>query len=198
MPYEVINLAAYTDDGYVSGLGTSYPPAYTQESVTGIVNIAGKSVDGGDYEVDLTLLRFNTAVLPDDGIAITGAVLRFRVSATLSTDGRSLAADWYDWSPTMGASDYTDSAGTDAHAGTLITNLISDAENYLELTGLGNISQESYTYLRLHITGGIPSGSNIVQIGAFDSSNPIKPQLTVYYTEDNPTSLYVNQPPIVK
>jgi hypothetical protein len=180
-------VAANGDDVYVRGTNTFYPPTTITADPADPPDRSYFYVErgkfGADYFVDVAALRFETSSLPENA-TITQAVLRFRVTARVNADGRSITADWYssaNWP--IGTGTYTATAGTDAHAGTSISSLTAGADNDLVLLNpAANINLSGYTGLRLHISGGIPTGDNSVAIVAFENTTFVEPRLIVTYT----------------
>ena len=104
---------------------------------------------------------------------MTSAALKLRVTGKADTDNRSLMAEWYgaaNWP--IEASDFgLDSSGT-ALAGADLTAVAVGAVTSFDLTGLASVSTTGSTGLRLHVSGGQPSGDNYLQLASFENSLP--------------------------
>jgi hypothetical protein len=198
MPQTTFNVAASGDDGIVQRVGASYPPtgAYTVSTTGGdFEGLALKSlVAGPEYRVLVGLVRWDTSSLPADA-TVTAASFRWWQVAKASADTRSLAAEWYagsNWP--IDEADWTSTVGTDAHAGTLINDFITNADNDIVLTNLSNVSKTGYTGLRLHVTGATPSGENYLAYSPFDGTFT-EPRLIVDYTVG--AQPYIRRPALV-
>lgn len=179
-PTSTFNVAASGDDGEALGSGAGYPPSATL-AVSANASIELQKTLGANYTVSVALIRFDTSSLPDDA-TIDSATLRIRVTATDDINSRSLTVEWYD-AGTIGTEDYTATVGTDAHAGTAIGSISGGADNDFVLVNVSNVSKTGYTGLRLHISGGAPTGGNFVFFAAFDHATLTEPRLIVEYTE---------------
>lgn len=183
-PYEIdptttFDVAASGDDGYVRGQGGSYPPTASSSDTTDTTLYCGRSYNGaGTYTVDVTLIRWNTATLPDNAV-VSAATARLYMIAVDNQNARSLTAGYYSNWP-IDIADYTSTAETGAHSGTALSALTGGYNN-LALASLGSVSLTSYTGLRWHVSGGTPTGNNVAYIAAFDNASN-KPQLVVTYT----------------
>jgi hypothetical protein len=181
------SVAAGGDDGSVkaSSMGGSglYPPSESPSanaSASG-VGIRRSGPSFGGFEVRVGLLRFDTSGLPD-GATITSAKLRLYVTDATSANSRSLVAEWYPVSSwPIDAADYAATAASTALAGTAIASLTTNASNTFVLQNLGSVSTTGATALRLHISGGQPSGENAVWFASFEDSSP-EAQLEITYT----------------
>lgn len=177
------------DDGDVGpSRAPTYPPATAANPfVTGSTLTAGRRFVYGGYDVFTTLLRFDTAALPDDA-TITGATLRLYVTRKTSFDNRNLVGEWYaasNWP--IDAADYSLSSSGSAFNAGGIGNIQSSATNDFALNGTSSISTTGSTGLRIHVDGGQPMGDNYVQFASYESGQP-KPQLIVTYTTGTPTA----------
>lgn len=153
------------DDGYVTGVDTVYPPsAPTGGDVTTEPIPVNRSFDGANYMITNATLRWNVSPLPDDS-EITSAVLRIFIVSVQNADARSVTADWkvpagdvsFNWTPDV---------YNDALSGVPLSDLVADTSMNFDLTGIENIGKYEFTGLRLHISGGEPTGLNEVVIGA--------------------------------
>jgi hypothetical protein len=181
-------VGAGPDDGDVRvnnmGTGLGYPPATApsaSDSRTSFqVRRSGPIFNG--YEISDGLLRFDTSALPDNAV-VTSAVLRLWVQSRTSADNRDLVAEWYPGSswPIDGA-DWTATASSTASTGGGLQSLTVGAFNDLALMGLSSISTTGYTGLRLHVSGGQPTGENNAVIAAFEAGSATAARLVVNYT----------------
>lgn len=178
MPTQMFNIASTLDDATIYVDDTVYPPTAAPSFFTSGTSM-WRTLSGGIYEVAIALLRWDTSSLPNDS-SITGASLTFYPASPTTTDARSLTADWTAWSGVAG--DWTATAGTNAHAGTLISTFTNDVQATISLINAAtNISLTSYTYLRTHISGGAPTGTNGMYMYETNNASLTPPQLTVSY-----------------
>lgn len=176
-----ISVAASADDVEVSRIGSAVYPPNTADSVAaaGSQLFVDRSFAVSSYSVAVALIRWDTSVIPV-GAVIVGASLRVRIgNLRLSADARSLVGEWYpatNWP--IDASDYTDVPSNTALAGVPISGIAADTSYDWPLVDAAtNINRSGYTAIRLHISGGVPSGSNYVSVRAFDDSAAPEPQL---------------------
>lgn len=188
-PTTTFNVAAGGDDGYVYRASSSVYPPDTSTTVDTSDTIVGveKNLSGGQFAILISLLRWDTASIPDDA-TIDAATLRLRKTASspVSVDSRSLVAEWYE-PGTIDTEDYTATVVSDAHSGTALTSITADADNDFALTNLSSVNKTGYTGLRLHISGGQPTGNNTAYFASFDHSTLTEPRLIVEYTEGGTT-----------
>lgn len=161
------------------------------------------AADGITEDVRLTmvtLLRWDTAALPDDAV-VTSAWLRGMVFDVAATEGTSLAGDWYDWGATCGPEDYTPTLPTDALsvAGACGTacetgQIETGRDNDFALDTLGQISRTGPTALRLHAAG-VGADTSISGVAFYDlpSAEP-PPRLVVLWCEPTPTPTVTDTP----
>lgn len=181
MPTATFSILDGGDDGYASGQNAAYPPPdWGSTNTTGTTILVQKSL-AGNYLLNVGLLRFDTSSLPNAAV-VTGATLRLRGSSKSDADGRSLTAEWY--LPTFlpqPDDDYTTTVGADAHAGTSISALVTGADGDLALINVENINKAGLTGLRLHISGGAPTGDNFYLFASFNHATLAEPRLIVDY-----------------
>ena len=103
---------------------------------------------------------------------ITGAWLGSGMAAS------NWPIDGGDWS--------LNSSGT-ALAAADLTGIPVGSVSAFDLVGLGSVSTTGLTGLRLHLSGGQPSGDNYLQLAAFENSLP-EPQLVVSYSTAAPVA----------
>lgn len=169
-----------TVQGNASG---AWPPAYTYTGGVsgGSTNVAYKIYSGALYACANLLLYFPTWVVPG---TITAANL-LMVGAFTTANSRQVSLEWHDWGGTSDSGDYTATAATDAHAGFdpgSTPVLINEAL----LNPAANINQSGYTGLRMHVSGGTPTGVNQFTIynDGYEASAVvgITPALDITYT----------------
>ena len=144
------------------------------------VRRAGPIFNG--YEIGVGLVRFDTSGLPDDA-TVSSATLRLYVLNSTSADNRNLVAEWYpasNWP--IGAADWVGTASSSASAGTPLRSLVVSAYDDLSLSGLSAISTTGYTGLRLHVSGGQPTGENNASFASVEAGAATAAQLVVNYT----------------
>lgn len=197
-PSTTFNVAAGGDDGSVARTGTTYPPTGTiVTSTTSATLLATKRLSGSTYTVETELVRWDTSSLA--GSVITAAVLRlWSPNAPSNSDSRDITVEWYSASNwPIDNADWTSTVGTDAHAGTAVSTFTAGASHDLDLSNLGSINTAGYTGVRLHVSGGQPTGFNIAQFSSFeDGVNPV-PKLVVTYQAAPLVTVDVPQPLIV-
>jgi hypothetical protein len=186
VPSQTFSITAGADDGYVTSKSAGYPPTgtITWGSTDGSTWIE-RYLSGGQYAVTHGLFRFDTSSL-NEAWTITGATLRLQIFIVNDADGRSVTADWYTFGLT--SADHTNTAGTNAHAGTPLASLTENAstgsQNDLALANAGaNVNKNGTTGLRLYISGGEPTGINNVELATLENTVAAEPQLIVEYTE---------------
>lgn len=194
-PTTTFNVSASGDDGSVFASDASYPPGADSAGTASQSTLTRRTFSGALFSVEVVLVRWDTSSLPD-AATVDAATFRPRVIATGDADGRSFTAEWYE-AGTIGTEDYTSTAGTDAHAGTLIGELLQGGDNDFALANVSNVSLTGYTGLRLHISGGQPTGNNFIEFATFDNETLTEPRLIVDYTEGAPPpekqSFFINR-----
>jgi len=171
----------------VSRTASTYPPGGTTTvSTTGNRIDAQRSLlRNGNFSISVLLLRFDTSSLPDDAV-ITAARLEVHVATTSNSDTRRLVGEFYpatNWPISAGA--YTATApavntALDVSIGALTTGQVDSIPLDQALSNQ-QISRTAATGLRLHVSGGQPTGANDVEIGAQDHSHLADPCLVVDY-----------------
>lgn len=178
MPTIPFPITAGSQDGWVDSSGGSYPPGSTPSFNSTDSFIYADKEFLGSYRVGNALLKFDTSALPDNA-QVTFATLRVWVAAKANINARNLTADWFTWTGT--SSDYTEAAGTNALSGVAISSITANSDNDFTLSNVQNVSTSGFTYLRLHISGGQPSGQNYVAISTYEDTNT-EPRLIVTYS----------------
>jgi len=206
-PYELdpaltFNSAGAGDDDEILRTGSSYPPtggyltwtnAPQFEVGRDYKTLCGHGT-GGPYCIVNGLVRWNTAALPDTA-TINSATLEFQLTYVGNPDNRVLTADWYctGWPPVTSAN-YSATAQTGAISGWTIPS--STGVYYItSWASLSGISKTGYSCLRMHLSGGQPTGYNLLQLASADNTNGwIVPRLTVVYNNTAPTVPGVDSP----
>ena len=192
-PASTFNVGASNHDDRVLRSGSSYPPAggyltwpagiRVEAGREDFANCAGAGT--GPFCIRNGFIRWNT-ILPDPNATITGATLQLDLRFINNADERQLTADWYTagWPPAS-SDDYSATAQTSAISGWTIP-FSTGLYDITGLGGLGGISKTGYTGLRLHLSGGEPSGRNLIQATSYDAPDGQPPRLTVIYNNTPP------------
>lgn len=188
MPSLTFPITVGTDDGRVlRSSAVSYADVVNATNAYNTSNIrtsAVRSLNAGTYNIQLALLRFNTASIPDTA-TVTGAVLQLYCTPTLDkfdVDNRNLTGDWTAWTGSAPA-DWSETAGTDAFSGLDITSISSDGPVNITLSNaVTGVSKTGNTHLRIHVDGGAPTGRNEMGFATYDHTTLQEPNLTVSYT----------------
>jgi hypothetical protein len=178
MAQRTFDITASADDTWLLGSGASWPPAYSVNQASDASIVLVKR--GSDNALALGLLRFDTSELPN-GSDITAGTLRVDINNLGNNNARSITAEYYTWSPPGGSSDFTATEGTDALSPVLIQGGWGAGVRDFPLDGLSGINTSGYTGMRLHISGGAPTGENIFSCYAFDDATHTGPQLIIDY-----------------
>ncbi len=169
------------DDGYIfKGALAPYPPGGAVSVNTG-GNTWGprRSYYGGTtYSISNGLMQVDSSTLPNDCIIIS-ARLKIDISSIDDTDNRNFVAEWYDAANfPIDAGDYAE--GSTGGAITVDIGTLSVGVNEIALMDPDMyISKTGYTALRLHISGGEPTGENAVWIKSIDWA--VAPILSITY-----------------
>ncbi len=164
--------------GHIERHAGSYPPG-PPSTVWLNQLLAQRGFNGATYFLLTGIVGFDTSSLADDA-TITGATLQFTVPQRRNDNNRNLAFEWYNSGWPIDETDWTETAGTSAHAGTPINSLGGS----IVLTGYQtNINKGGMTVLRTHISGGIPEGNNFAEL-----ANLV---LVITYTTQTPTPTIV-------
>lgn len=185
MPTITYDIASNLDQATASRAAASWAgvPTGTFNQGGGATDTFSKSLFGGTYTVHNSLMRWNTASLPDDA-TVTSAVLKIWVNAKGDPDNVDYACDYYTWGGSPAVSgDWEQSSSGDAIATIDATSLTTGAVNNLSFTGLTGISLSGYFGLRIAPkTTAQPTGDNFVDWASVeDGTTGHRPQLQVTY-----------------
>lgn len=174
-------VSADGDDATVHGAGGSYPPSYT----SCVATVGIQKYFFSDYFLDVALLKWTTN-LPV-GAVITAARLKLPVSAAVTSDGRNLQGDYYNWGASCDGSDGgegTTALSTSGNCGATcsLTGWIAGGTNVFELDNVSSIPTNGTAYLRLSISGGAPTGNNQVTFIAHETNPAQAAILEIDYT----------------
>ncbi len=181
------NVTSGADDGSVDKQGTTYPPnSSTIVYYDGPRVSVTKAKVGSSYQLEVGLIRFNTASIPDTAV-ITSAYLMLMTRWNSSIEGRDLTVEYYPFS-SINSSCHTSVAGNNANAGISIKSFTPGILKSIPLSNLANISKTGYTGFRLHTSGGIPtSQEGHINFDSYEGGGS-PPQLVITYeTNINPT-----------
>lgn len=179
MPEVVFEVPSSGSDGYVYGDASSYPPGYDGILIDSNSVTVGRTYSSSWYWIHVGLLRFDTSSL-NDACVVVSAKLRLYVTVRTSDDGRNFTGEWYD-PGTIGPEDYTTVASETAFS-VPVLSLGTGAYQEIPLADARNrVSKTGYTGLRLHISGGQPTGDNSVGFRSYDYGSN-RPQLVVVYS----------------
>lgn len=187
----IFPIASGADDVYVqSNLPSTYAALaygshYPELTYAAPGRLTYMGTNGRIYITSQGLIRFDTSALPDDATVIS-AKLRAYVSGIENADSRSVVADYYNW--TGAASDWSAVAPASPILSVPIANLRDKQYNDLPINNLSGINLSGYTSIRLHISGGQPSGKNRAFFQSYETADP-EMQLVVEYEAPN-------QPPV--
>ncbi|MFI5396593.1 MAG: hypothetical protein ACHQ9S_13750 [Candidatus Binatia bacterium] len=144
----------------------------------------------GKYGVGIAELAFDTSALASlipGGQQINSASLSLTIQNTGNVNGLALQIEYFDWSPTIDASDYTEVPAATALNAPL-ADLVANSVNTLPLLSPTSININGLTYFRMHISQRVgdaaPTGLNYVNFYTYDqggSGGLLAPYLTVIY-----------------
>lgn len=191
MTQTIIPISASADDELVfrGAVGSStYPPTSAVQRSSSDTNLyAARNFDTAAswYRILNGLMVFDTSSIPD-GDTVTSAILRLWGLGRNNVNARMVAFDWYLRVGTD--ADYSEDALTTAHAGILTSAVVVDADNdFTLLNPAANINKSGNTGLRMHITGGEPTGTNQASFASFDRPTVPDPRLVIEH--DTPPSV---------
>lgn len=159
---------------------TTYPPTFNQCFPADTVVAASRNLNGGKYMVNDGLLQWDTSSLPDTA-TVTSASLRVYVLVRDSINARDFQGEWYNWGATCDGADWTATAASTAFT-TPIIGLTLNADNDVPLSAVTNVNLAGRTALRLHVSGGVPTGLNRVLFADYEHATQPGPRLVVCYT----------------
>lgn len=183
MAQTTFTVPASADDGFVFKEDNIYPPGWSAiVNTTSASIVVRRSYYGGVFNIYNGLLRWDTSSIPV-GSTIISAQLRFFLTLLQYANSRSLRLEWYSSSNwPIDAGDYLENEAGDAGSFAL-SGLTSSAYNTLNLATVTGIVVAGWTGMRLHITGGQPTGWNYVYFASKDNVDGYDPpQLIVTYT----------------
>jgi hypothetical protein len=186
-PYTVCAGAGSDNAQAASTTPTTYSNVAFGQCWVGTANIGvSRSFTGSTYAVNNGLLQWDTSALPDTAV-VASATLTVSVSAVDNADARSFQGEWFNWGASCDASDWTVSAAGTAFSAPN-SGIVANADNVFALTGLlGNINLSGRTYVRLHESGGQPTGNNRVVFAGYANTSQPGPRLQVCYVLPTPT-----------
>lgn len=151
-------------------------------SMSGTITGVARNLAAGNYAIFDALLQWDTSSLPDDA-SVTGATLIQTVVLASSANGRNYEGEWFNWG-TCDANDWTPIAANSAFSVPISTITGSNSDNSFALSGAGtNVNVTGRTYLRLHISGGQPTGLNRVNAALYEHATLPGPRLRVCYVQ---------------
>lgn len=155
-----------SQSGHVYKSGASYPPGGDAVADPGGDKIAARTYAGGQYDVVVAVLFFDTSALPDD-CEVTGCQLDGDLEYSDGGDGAQFSLGWYNGSNApVSVEDYTSSTSESAYS---YTNLSGSISLPLALKSPNSyVSRTGYTGLRMFIKcpDGAPSGANYAILGS--------------------------------
>jgi cytochrome c peroxidase len=188
-------IAAGSDDGELDAAGSTYPPLVaTQRNVgSGIIDVRRNLGASPPFTVNTGFLRWNTADCLPPNATVVGAKLRLVVTSILNANSRALTADWFNWSPDIGSTDYSPTAQTNAlspggacGSACNLSSMPINVETDFTLDNVASINVIGLTHLRLHMSGDVPTGRNEITVASFENVTFAlePPQLIIDYTTD--------------
>ena len=159
-------------DGGATGLDTTYPPAGDGFYTTDDTIHLNKSLSGADHSIGVALVAFDTSGIPNDAIIISATLRLYITTLNFNMDNRSVVFEYYDFDE-IGVEDFTSTVGSNAHSGTLISDIIAVDDAYFDfpLQNINNINVAGGTGFRGHVTGGIPTGPNFIDFNDTEIGN---------------------------
>lgn len=185
MPQVTINIEDEADDAYIY---TNNSATYAGVDASGGEQAAGvqvaRSFEFSVYNAPVGVLSFNTHnYLPDDA-TVTAANLIGWVYGKGNTDSLSYVIEYNNW--IWALSSWTIAPGNNAHTGTAISAITTDADNTFALTNLTNISTTAVTRFRIGVSqlasNAAPTGANYVNIRGLDHATDPAFRLVVTYS----------------
>lgn len=179
MPDLPFDIAAGADDSVLLADAVSYPPltpTFSEPAGTFIQVMRSLLPSDSHYYIINGRLRWTTSSLPAGAVPMS-ASFGINVIGLANADSRSLTADYYTWNMTN--ADYSTTAPASPILSIPIASLVPGWNN-IPITDVSGISLTGDTYMRLHITGGVPVGDNFVSFDSFEGTGP-QARLTVTY-----------------
>lgn len=193
-PTTTFNVAASANDQFVFRSGTVWaniPSGTNTWDSTNIIVDAEQQPGATMYWTE-GLMSWNTGASLG-GATVTGCTFRGYCTSNNSMDNRNFTMDWGPWDG-VSASDWQQTPGTNAYAGSAITALTLNADNDVTLiNAAANVSTSGTTYLRHYISPNTaPTNANECFWASWDHTTATEPRLLVDYTriEDSPASAY--------
>lgn len=184
MTVSTFTVAETGNDGNVRGTGliaSGYPPAFADavDNATSTDVRAAESV--GSYLYREVLLRWDTSALPDDAI-ISAATLELWANS-ISGSSKPLIMEWYTWTPSMGAGNYSLTPGATANAGVEISAFTTGQYNVVTLINPTTVSRTGYTGMRIAVDYASAPGVSETYQATFQTQEGLNPaKLNVTYT----------------
>lgn len=151
--------------------------AYSSHPSTNTNIGPNRVLSGGFYWNYVDLLKFDTSTLPDND-NVTAATLRIFVVSVSNANSRSIVGEYFTWDGTSG--DWTLTAPASPVLSVPLSSITAGSvSNDLPFTDFSGISKTGNTFLRLHISGGQPTGVNSISYSAFDHATNPAPRLIV-------------------
>jgi hypothetical protein len=187
-PYSICAGAGGDNAQAASTAPSTYASLIFNQCFVGPPNIGvSRSFTGSTYADNNGLLQWDTSALPDTAV-VTSATLTVWVVTVDNTDARSFQGEWFNWGASCDAADWTLSAASTAFSAPN-SSIVTNAANTIPLSGvLGNINLSGRTSVRLHESGGPPTGNNRVVVAGYANTSQAGPRLQVCYALPTPTS----------
>jgi hypothetical protein len=182
MPTTTFAISSAANDGSGYYESTSWPPnggTWTADDGTSLW--VSKTRVGNIYYNDVAFLRFDTSSL-GSGATVTGATLALYVISRSTSQSASLLADYYDFGGEPSGSEDWVLTSSPAILSQSVSSLTTGAVNSITITDLSGISKTGITGIRLTLSAITPTGTNEVEIAAYEHTTLQEPRLTVTYT----------------
>lgn len=182
--------------GYYREAGLPTSSLFDSRAIQKTINIVAARSKSSKYTLQVGLMRFNTASIPDDSLVIS-AQIEGLCSNKNNTDSYNFAIEYCNWTPGTDEhmfSYFTTAYKDDAFSLTSISNLAENGSKQIfNLANLQNIIKNGYTGFRMHVHGGTPTYYNAYGIKAIDdyANRPIL-KITYNTPPTTPTLLTPN------
>ena len=164
-------VAPVTANRYAFGDAGSWPPGYDETRLGSIVPQRNRqSSFGYYYEVGTGLLRFDTSLVPDNEI-VRSVKLRFYVRQRKNANTRYLSIDAHNWDGTSGDYVTANTPPNNVLKGVSLWGFTVGQVNEITLDATNFINKTGPTDIRLHITGGQPTGQNFLDVAPRQNSD---------------------------